>query len=187
MFKKLSIITIAAIITIAIYTVGSALAGSTTAPGSTNTIVTVKIDPGTLSMTTPDNASLANIVLDGFDTSTTGDLGTIRVIDARGSGAGWNVNVKATRFEEESIPTRRIAIGAGAFVVESVVATTISGNGGVNTTTGNLAGGGIKMLNAPINKGRGVNDADAVLRLLVPAQTYAGTYSSTVTETLASN
>lgn len=187
MLRKFPIIATVAIIAIAIYAVGNALAGSTTAPGSTTTKVSVKVKPGVLSMTADDTASLADVTLDGADKNTSGNLGTIRVTDARGTGDGWYVNVVATDFEEEADPLKTIA--NTSFTVDSVVVTKITGNGGVTSATGGLSGGGITMLDAAqaTKRGRGINDADALLGLDVPADTFVGTYASTVTETLTSH
>ncbi|MDP1808055.1 MAG: WxL domain-containing protein [Actinomycetota bacterium] len=174
MIKKLPLIVAVVVLVIAVYAVGTAVAAQ----------VTVVVKGGPLSLTPSADQTLADAVLDGNDTSTTGSLGELQVKDARGTGAGWYVTAAATDFAEQSTAN---TIAAGGFTVPvAPVVTTIAGNGGVTSAAGTLSGAGFTLLNSSSPNGRGRYSATPDLLLQVPAQTYIGTYAATVTETLLS-
>lgn len=171
----LSIFIIAILTSLFIYAAGIAFAET----------VTVVVNGGNLSMTAGGNQTLNPVTLNGTDQNTTGSLGTLDVIDARGTGAGWNVVVSSTDFAKSGDPSK--TIGAAGFDVSAPPAvTTVAGNTAPSSNSGTLSGGGLKLLSAALNEGMGNYQVTPSLQLSVPAQTYAGTYTATVTETVTS-
>jgi len=150
--------------------------------------VQVTVVPGSLTANYLGGQSLNSVTLDGTDKTTTGTVGTIEVVDARGSGLGWSLNIKATDFVETSDPSRIIDITPGAdtgFSVPSApTVNVIAGNTAPSSFSGNLDGTGFNLLSAAANTGMGTYQTTPDLELKVPAETYSGTYESTVTLTV---
>lgn len=150
--------------------------------------VSVVIVPGSLVANHLGGQSLNSVTLDGTDQTTTGTVGTVQVVDARGSGLGWSLNIKATNFVETSDPSRIIDITSGAntgFSVPSApTVTVIAGNTAPSSSSGNLDGLGFNLLTAAANTGMGTYQTTPDLELKVPAETYSGSYESTVTLTV---
>lgn len=174
MLKKLPLIVAVVILTVAVYAVGTAVAAK----------ITVVVKGGPLTLTESTDQTLADAVLDGNDTSTTGSLGALQVKDARGTGTGWYVGIVATDFAEQSSTATIPAIGFSIPTVPAV--TTLAGNGGVTAAAGGLSSPGFTLLDSPNPNGRGRYSTTPSLKLNVPAETFIGTYASTVTETLTS-
>lgn len=177
MTKKawLIIVTMVALVSLAIYGAGMAVADT----------VTVVVNGGTLSMTAGGNQTLNPVTLDGTDKTTTGSLGTLDVKDARGTGAGWNVVVASTNFEKSGDPSKTIS-AAGFRVPSAPGVVTVAGNAAPTSFSGALNGAGLKLLSAALDSGMGEYQTTPDLELDVPAETYAGTYTATVTETVTS-
>ncbi len=173
MIRKTLALTIITMVVIVVVAVGTALAAK----------VSVSIKGGSLVLTPSGDSSLTDVTLDGTDQSTTGALAQVRVRDGRGTGAGWSLTVSATDFEEINDPSKTIA--ASGFSVSAVNMTRDAGSpaGSVTQNTGALSPP-LTMLNATSPGGRGSYRAVPDLSLLVPAETFIGTYASTVTETL---
>ncbi len=154
--------------------------------GAATKKVNVNVNAGPLSLVMPGaDANLNAVTLDGTNKSTTGTLGNVRVIDARGTGAGWYVTLSATDFIHDTTPTNTIA-ATGNFDVATATVTNVSGNGGVTGGIGNLGGGGISVMDSGSPMGRGINETSPELDLIIPAEAFLGTYSATVTGTLIS-
>lgn len=144
--------------------------------------VTVKGDP--LGFTLPEVSSLADVTLTGYDQTTTGTLGTININDARGIGAGWNLVLHADDFVNTD--------GSGAFIPATGFAidgtptvTTVAGNSGPTSFSG-LLDGPLLILSAGAGSGMGRYQVDPTISLIIPADTIAGTYETTVTATVTS-
>jgi hypothetical protein len=149
--------------------------------------VDVQVSGNPLNLVVPGgDVSLSNVSLDGTDQNTTGSLGTFRVVDPRGTGTGWYLTMASTDFEENTDPSKTIPSDSGGFAITNANLTTVSGNGGVTAGTGNLAPAALTVMDSPGPFGRGVNEVDPDVELQVPAETYIGTYSATVTATLIS-
>ena len=166
---------IAALTSLLIYAAGMAVAET----------VTVVVNGGNLSMTAGGNQTLNPVTLNGTNQNTAGSLGTLDVIDARGTGAGWNVVVSSTDFAKFGDPGKTIA-ATGFDIPVAPVVTTVAGNTAPTSNSGNLNGGGLKLLSAALDQGMGNYQVTPGLQLTVPAQTYTGTYTATVTETVIS-
>ena len=137
-----------------------------------------------LSITTEDNVTLAGVTLDSSDKSTTGSLDTLTA--ENDAADGWHIIVSSTDFTKTGDVSKTIS--ATGFDISSVpTVTTISGDD-VNKPTayqGCLAGAGLKLLSAEPGDGIGMYEVTPELSLGIPAETYAGTYTATITETIA--
>jgi hypothetical protein len=166
--------------------VGVFFAATAVLGGTAYAATSVVLSAGTLTITTPSVANFGGLTLNGAAQTTTAALGTFTVTDARGSGIGWNVTVQATQFtagshtlamNSISMPAPTVAkadatsgnvptIATGPYLIDNATAVKIS-SAAVDATTGNGMG---SYTYTPGN-----------LTLSVPANAYAGTYTSTVT------
>jgi hypothetical protein len=171
-----------------------ALPGSATAATTTPSIT---LGAGTLTYTTPFTAqNFPNTTLTGLAQSVHASINTWAVTDARGSLLnGWNVTVAASQFttgggSPSTLPTGSMSLATPA------VPTTTGGNLSVApvpvATAAPIDGGSTqKIATAAIATGLGewiftpLNVAGGDLLLSVPAGAVAGTYTSTITTTLA--
>jgi hypothetical protein len=169
MRQRLSILLGSAAVALAAAT--AALAGNLTATA------TVSGAAG-ISMSLPANPSMTD-TLDGTDhvVSWSALLG---VVDARGTGAGWNLTLSATTFSDGFSHT--LAPG-------SVTAVSAACQGG-NTCTGatnsvtypiTISGTAAKFFNASASTGLGQVNVIPSVDVAIPGNAYAGTYTSTVT------
>lgn len=145
----------------------------------------VMVNGTALTLTTGGNQTLAPIFLAGDDQISTGTLGLFDIKDARGNGLGWNVFISATDFYKTGIPVRNISANNFSVPLAPDVVT-VDGNAPPSSFSGSLAGAGIKLLSAAVGEGMGEYQVTPKLVLVVPAQTYAGTYTATITETIFS-
>ncbi len=163
-------------------------------------IPTFAADP-TLGITAPANVTIGtytvsnfgSTLLDGLRQTTTFTTTDMTVVDARGTGAGWSVNLTATRFINNTaandtatatLPASSLALGTVSIVADAdatVVTNIAILQGAIDKT------GGVKILNTPINEGMGtyVVSIGASTLTLLPRNAKAGTYTSTITLTLS--
>lgn len=127
---------------------------------------------------------LDSVTLNGSDQLTNGSTTAWRV-DASDTSTGWNVTLSANDFSDGN----GHFISADSFDVrlqdQNIVI--ISGSSGpVSTQISYAALGGapVKIVSSASGQGTGVYDVSPDFRLSVPAETYAGTYSTTVTVTI---
>lgn len=146
---------------------------------------------------TPTVGNFTPVTLDGTAKTTPATLGTFEVNDARGTGAGWNVTVSATRFAEWD---STLNAGVGGYVTGgktlavnslSMAAPTVAADGTTSTapslTTGpyTIDNGAVKTASAATDTGMGKFDfSSTTLTLSIPASAYAKTYRSDVTVSL---
>ncbi len=132
-----------------------------------------------VSLTLPSPPSVSS-TLDGTD-QTVSYAPVLGVVDARGSGAGWNLTVSATSFSDGSGHT--LAPGT----LTGVVAACKAGNSCTAATSSGvtyplvLSGSSAKFFNAAVNTGLGKFDVTPTVDVSIPGNAYAGTYTSTVT------
>ncbi len=137
----------------------------------------------------------ANVTIGTLNVTTKATTFTVTdmiLVDARGTGAGWSVNIEATHFtnatatnatlktlQNGSLVLGTVSIVAGA---DSTPVTNIA----IGAETIDVAGG-VKILNAPINEGMGTYTVRiAPMTLTLPKQATAGTYTATtITLTLS--
>jgi hypothetical protein len=155
-----------------------ALAAATAALAGTLTTTATISGAAGMSMNLPSNPSMTD-ALDGTDhlVSWSAVLG---VVDARGSGAGWNLTLSATDFSDGL----GHSIAAGA--VSSVSSACQGGNACTSPTNAvtypiTIAGTAAKFFNASATTGLGKVNVTPTIDVTVPGNAYAGIYTSTVT------
>lgn len=149
----------------------------------------VKIDPGNLSLSYvgPPVAKLADTTLTGSPVTTFGSLGSFRVIDARGTRIGWHLHMMAPNFTHDTSAAIPPIPTAGKFIV-TLAPYWNAGGTDIAAVTGNLGGAGYDIFDTGAGGpgGLGTNWVSPLVSLEIPADAYAGSYSTTVTSTLSS-
>ena len=154
-------------------------AGATTASATLNA--------GSLGFaSTPGNVTFPSATLDGGNKIVTASQ-ALDIADATGSGAGWNISASSTLFKSGSY-----TLPAGATTVSSAPATptcdtnvtcTVAGSTTVSypysLPAGATAPTATKLFNAPAGTGMGDQTLTPIWTLAIPANAYAGNYTST--------
>lgn len=140
---------------------------------------------GTLSETIASISS-PSITLNGTDQSMTWQM-VLDIADTRGTGAGWNLTITSTQFRTltgKTLPTTATRITA----VDAACAPAASCTGATNTITyprtvpaDSTAPTPVKFFNAASGSGQGHFQFTITLSTAVPANSYKGTYTSTIT------
>lgn len=150
---------------------------------------TVTITGGSLSVTAAD-VTLSGVAMDGTNKTSTSASGvnTWTAQDATGSGSGWNLTVVATDFSDGTHTIDIAAVGS-KFKMQLLDAniTLVSGNtkptSNVNTLTDIPKVTPLKFMAAGVDTGMGIYTVNPNFELEIPANTYTGSYSSTITIT----
>jgi WxL domain surface cell wall-binding len=164
-----------------ILTALTAAALTTTAAAVAGTMTATATVTGTagISLNLPSGPSFSS-TLDGTD-QTVSYSPVLGVVDARGTGAGWNVQISATTFSDgfgHSLAAGQVSSVASACKAGSTcTAPTSSGITYPLTISGTAA----KFFSAALNTGLGKVDVTPTIDIVVPGNAYAGTYTSTVT------
>jgi hypothetical protein len=165
------------IITLAIAALALVASTAALASGITAT-ATITGTAGT-SLNLPSNPSVTD-TLDGTD-QTVSYSPLLGVVDARGNGAGWNLQISATSFSDGSghtlAPGQVTGVSAACKAGSTCTAATSSGITYPLTITTTAA----KFFNAALNTGLGKIDVTPTIAVSIPGNAYAGTYTSTVT------
>lgn len=145
----------------------------------------VNIEGGSLSLSSPEIASLSAVSLDNAVKTISGKLGTISVVDSRGSGTGWAVTMTVSDFtccnNQYKIGVNNLTVNPSQ--VQTVLGSStnvVSGSSHTFTSTSDIA----TIISASSGAGMGNYEINPELGLLVPANTYAGEYSATLTLTI---
>jgi hypothetical protein len=123
-----------------------------------------------------------NVTLNGGPQTVSGNTSAWRA-DATGETGGWKVTVASTDFGNGSGKT----IAVSNFEIRLLDANIVWVSGSTNKPTSTqtdfaaLSGTGLNIASAAVNNGNGVYDITPDFRLTVPAETYAGSYTATVT------
>lgn len=133
-----------------------------------------------------------NLTLNGTDQTVSYTL-PVEGVDPRGTGTGWNMTVTSTQFSDGSghtFPTAASTItgttnGCGPSST-CTVATNAVANSNLGLPAAATAPAAVKFFNATANTGLGKIDVSATVSVLVPANVFAGTYTSTVTVSIVS-
>jgi len=145
---------------------------------------------GSLSFTSPATTSFGNLTLNGYNQSLSTNY-AVTVTDNTGSSAGWNLSGTSTTFTNgtgQTLPTTATTVttGSAASVAGTCLLPTNSIGYPVTLPAAATAPAAVKLHNAAANTGLGPSTVTLAFGLAVPANAYAGTYSSTWTLTLAS-
>ena len=125
--------------------------------------------------------SFPDVTLDGDSHTVDGSTSAWRA-DAVGETGGWKVTVSSTDFDNGSGKT----IAVSKFQIRLLDANIVWVSGGIKptstqTTFTALSGTALKIASAAVGEGNGVYDMTPDFRLTVPAETYTGNYTATVT------
>jgi len=134
------------------------------------------------------------VTLNGDDqTVSPASVATLRIVDATGSNAGWNVTFVVTDFISGSntIPKANLSFNPSSGSITRVSGQTIDGSNGPKETGGGsqALSSSVKVVTTNVGYGKGRYDYSPALSsfsLVVPATTLVGTYTSTLTVTLSS-
>lgn len=161
------------------------------APASAGTGVTFTVNSGALSIAEPSTtANLGTALSSITGTSVTGKLGSTTVTDARGSLAGWAASISSTNFDDGAshvIP----AGNAKAYVLATDGPTLVQGiavpsaGSYLTSATGlTLSNSGQSFVTATATGSNQVS-YNPSLTITIPSTVVAGTYTGTVTQTVA--
>jgi hypothetical protein len=134
-----------------------------------------------------------NLTLNGVDQTPTYTL-PVSVVDARGLavGGGWNLTITSTQFNDgsgHSFPTAASTITAVTTACGAnstcLAPTNAVANTNLSVPAGATAPAAVKYENAATATGLGTNTISATVQVAVPANVFAGSYSSTVTVAIA--
>ena len=153
------------------------VAASAALAGTLTTTATITGTAG-ISLNLPSNPSISNTI-DGTD-QTVSYSPVLGVVDARGSGAGWNLQISATTFIDGASHTLAPGIvTAAAQACHAGSTCTAATNSIVPPLT--ITTTAAKFFNAALNTGLGKLDVTPTIQVAIPGNSYAGTYTSTVT------
>jgi hypothetical protein len=170
MRHKLLILT--AVTAAALTTAAAALAGTLTATA------TVAGTAG-ISLNLPSGPSF-NATLTGDD-QTVSYSPVLGVVDARGGGAGWNLQISATSFSDGSGHTLAPGqVSSVASACHSGSTCTAASSSGV-TYPLSISGSAAKFFNSALSSGLGKVDVTPTIDIVLPGNAFAGSYTSTVT------
>jgi hypothetical protein len=169
-----------------------AIGGSAIAALADSPTATVAVTGGNFSETSSGNVSAAPVTLDGTDQTTTYALG-LTVLDARGSGAGWNLTITSTLFDDgagHQLASNASSINAAPTVACIGTHCTLPSNSitySVGVPAGSPAPAAVKFFNAASGSGLGKFTITPTVTISIPANTIAATYTSTVSVAIVSS
>jgi hypothetical protein len=151
--------------------------------GTVTTTATVT-GAGSLSLSNGTTASISD-TLDGSDQTVNYTL-PLTMNDLRGSGAGWNLTMTSTTFNDG---THTLATGASSLA--SATSSCTAGGTCTNPTNsvsypltvpaGATAPTAVKVFNAAANTGMGRFTVTPSINVSIPGNSFAGSYASTLT------
>jgi hypothetical protein len=162
----------------ALILVSAAVAGTITATATVT-------GAGSIALSNGATASISD-TLDGTDQTVSYTV-PLNITDARGSGAGWNLTLTSTTFTDASSHT----LATSASTVASVAMACVGGNSCTSATNAITypvtvpaavsAPAAVKVFNAAANTGMGKLTVTPTINVAIPGNSYAGTYTSTLT------
>jgi hypothetical protein len=169
---------------------------SATAITSSNSTATADIVAGTLSfVSTPGNITFPSVTLTGTDQTTSKTL-PLDIGDNTGSLAGWNVTATSTQFSDgtagNTLSTSAVTVQAApSDACDSGATCTLATEASsivypYTLPAGATAPTATKIFDAQANTGMGDQTVTPDYTLAIPADTAAGTYTSTWTFSLIS-
>ncbi len=164
------------------------LAVATTSFAQSDVTGSLTVTGGSLTMATADNPAFPGITLDGT-TQSVSDAIDIDVKDLRGTGDGWHLEVTSTTFTDGShtLPTTAMTITGVTSACDGTACTdpTNGNTYAITVPADTVAPTAVEFFEATTATGLGDFTITPTFSLSVPATTYAGTYNSTVTLTIA--
>ncbi len=158
---------------------------------ASNVTATATVTAGTLSLSSSATPSVS-ATLDGTDQTPSYTL-PMTVNDFTGSGSGWNVTITSTTFSTGGgsphllSTTASNATGVTALCASGTcTAPTNAITYPLGVPAGSSAPTAVKLFNAAANTGMGGFTVTPTISVAIPANTYAGTYTSTVTVAVVS-
>jgi len=156
-----------------------------------STVVAVNLGAGSLTLSTPASVTVTGTL--GSASSFSQVMSTMQVQDARGTLAGWSLTALTSGdLVTSGSPTRTISLGSsnvgGPLTLTTGTLTPVGLSSLVNVSAG--AGGSlnptqaVSVASALFGFGGGTYTFTPTVRLTPPANTYAGSYTTTVTFTL---
>lgn len=165
----------------------TAMAAGQDVPGTANLTL------GGLTMTTPTALGFTG-VLTGVDQVVTASQ-ALDIVDARGSGAGWNVTLTSTQFVTATVPVKALPLNASSDsaasgVCDTAVTCTLADSTLVTypvvVPAGTIAPTAVKIETAAVDSGLGGQTWTHVMHLALAGNTKVGAYASTWTYSLVS-
>lgn len=188
--------------TLAVLALGAGIASPLALAGAANAATITSAAPtasalvaaGTLSfVSAPGSITFPGLALTGTNQTTSATL-PIDVGDNTGSGAGWNVTATSTQFSNgtNTLPDGSVTVNpAPTLACDNLSACTLAVES--NTISypytlpeGTTAPTATKIFDATAGTGMGNQTFSPTFTLAVPAGSYSGTYTSTVTFSLVS-
>ena len=123
------------------------------------------------------------VTLDGTDQTIDGSTSAWQA-DANGEIGGWNVSVSAADFDDgfgKIIAVSNLEIRLLDSNIVWVSGDSVNLPISTQTTYAALSGTALKIASAAIGEGNGVYDMTPEFRLTVPAETWVGDYTATLT------
>jgi hypothetical protein len=157
----------------------TALTATAAALGGTLTATATVSGTAGISLNLPSGPSFSS-TLDGTD-QTVSYAPVLGLVDARGGGAGWNLQISASTFSDgsgHSLAAGQVASVSAACKAGSTC-TAPSSSGVTYPLT--ISGTATKFFNAALNSGLGRIDVTPTIEIGIPGNAFAGTYTSTVT------
>jgi hypothetical protein len=180
----------AKLITVAL--AGTAVAGMAALSPSAGaaTTATFTLTGGALTISEPTGTAnnLGTLASTPLGTTTSGSLGTTTISDARGSLAGWTLSMAGTSFTTTTSGATAIP-ASNAVAYLTVPPTLVSGvavvtNTHVAAVTGLALGAAAPFMTAVTTGSNSVSYNPSV-QVTIPTTALAGTYTGTVTQTVA--
>jgi hypothetical protein len=151
-----------------------------------DTVGTATVNGGSLSESTSSTPSLS-VRLDGTDQVPTYTM-DIATSDQTGSGSGWNLTISSTTFSTDD--RRPKTLPDTASQITDVTSTCAGGtctdpknsvSYPLMVPAGRTAPAAVKLFNAEADTGMGDFTVTPTVGVTIPANSYAGTYTSTIT------
>jgi len=167
-----------------------ALTGPAGAATSASITVGSTAVTGTTLSVSPTGSPSFGITLNGADQTASYSL-PLQVVDIRGSGAGWNLTITSTTFSTgtHTFPTSASTIAGVSASCNSGSTCTVPSNnvsnGSLALPAGSTSPSAVKFENAGTNSGLGEINLTTTVHVVIPANVFAGTYTSTVTVAIA--
>jgi len=159
------------------------IAAMATAPAGAS--INLAITAGTLNFDggAPTIGNFSGVTLNGTPQLTSLSITPFTVVDATGSGDGWNVLLTIPDLTDVALDTiASTNITMTAPVVTAAATSSMTGVAGAAITNGSGLATGDKIVAATVGNGEGTYlVAPRILKLTIPVTTLAGTYTSAAT------